>query len=64
MASTVWTPAASMELRPASDELNAFNAGDLPAFVPGVNLSRVDDDGSEQWRKLYEQATVSPVHES
>lgn len=41
----------------------AFNAGDLPAFMPGVNLTRVADDGSEQWRCLYDQATVSPVHE-
>ena len=43
---------------------DAFNAGDLPPFVPGVNLTRVADDGSEQWRRLYERVTVSPVDES
>ncbi len=43
---------------------DAFKSGDLPAFVSGVNLTRVDDDGSATWRSLYERASVSPVHES
>ncbi len=37
----IWTPAASMELRPASDELNAFNAGDPWHF--GNPCSRVQN---------------------
>jgi hypothetical protein len=42
---------------------DAFSCGDLPAFVTGVNLTRIDDDGSDDWRRRYEQACVSPVHE-
>ncbi|MCH2209920.1 MAG: mandelate racemase/muconate lactonizing enzyme family protein [Fuerstiella sp.] len=42
---------------------DAFTSGDLPAFVSGVNLTRVKDDGSAEWRKRYEQACVSPIHD-
>lgn len=43
---------------------DAFGSNDLPAFVEGVNLTRVEDDGSADWQQLYERACVSPVHES
>jgi len=42
---------------------DTFKAGDLPAFVSGVNLTRVDDDGTDAWRELYDRATKSPVHD-
>lgn len=38
-------------------------SGQLPAFVPGVNLTRVDDDGSSAWRSKYERACIAPFHE-
>lgn len=39
-----------------------FAAGRLPAFAPGVNLVRLEDDGSDGWRRLYEQARHGPVY--
>ena len=41
---------------------DTFQAGDLPAFMEGVNLTRVEDDGSEEWQALYERAGRHPVH--
>lgn len=43
---------------------DAFGAGNLPAFVRGVNLVRVEDDGTQEWKDLYGRACKAPVHEA
>jgi L-alanine-DL-glutamate epimerase-like enolase superfamily enzyme len=40
---------------------DTFKAGDLPAFIPGVHLTRVEDDGTPEWRDLYERASQAPI---
>lgn len=39
-----------------------YGSGRLPAFLPGVRLTRVEDDGSDAWRTLYEGACRGPVY--
>ena len=39
-----------------------FGTGRLPAFIKGVNLVRLSDDGSDAWRSLYERACEGPVY--
>lgn len=41
---------------------DAFKAGELPAFVRGVNLQRIAED-SEEWGEYYGRASLAPVHE-
>ncbi len=41
-----------------------FASGRLPAFMPGVNLVRMEDDGSQRWKSLYERARQAPVYEA
>lgn len=41
-----------------------FLYGRLPSFEKGVHLKRVFDDGSREWRKLYERARAGGVHSS
>lgn len=38
-----------------------FKVGRRPFFVPGVNLEVVPDDGTEQWRCLFEEADKKPT---
>ncbi len=59
-----WPSGATSWFTHAQQLWDAFSSGDLPAFLPGVNLTRVDDDGSAVWRRRYELANVLPVHES
>ncbi len=59
-----WPSGARSYFTHAKQMWDVFLRGDLPAFVPGVNLVRVEDDGSESWRRLYEQASQAPVHEA
>lgn len=40
----------------------AFGSGELPAFTKGVDLVRIEDDGSPEWNTLYEAACARPVH--
>jgi len=40
---------------------DVFKAGDLPAFIPGVHLTRVEDDGTPAWRDLYDRASQAPI---
>ena len=40
-----------------------FHARRLPVFLPGVNLVRVEDDGSDAWREMFDRVQKSPVHE-
>lgn len=39
-----------------------FGAGRLPSFSLGAHLTRVPDDGSKEWRGLYERAQAGPVY--
>ena len=39
-----------------------FRASCAPAFTPGVHLVRVEDDGSDEWRGLFERVQSAPVH--
>ena len=43
---------------------DTWRAGDLPAFVRGVDMKLVEDDGSDQWRELQQQAQLAPVRTS
>ena len=40
---------------------DTWRAGELPAFVKGGDMLMVEDDGSDQWRELQQQAQQSPV---
>ena len=40
---------------------DTFQAGDLPAFVRGVNLSHVEEN-SDEWKEFYGRAGIAPVH--
>jgi L-alanine-DL-glutamate epimerase-like enolase superfamily enzyme len=57
-----WPSGATTYFTHAQQMWESFARGDLPAFVPGVNLVRVEDDGSEQWRSLQQQAQKQPVN--
>ncbi len=59
-----WASGSKSYFTHAQQMWDAFGAGDLPAFIPGVNLVRVEDDGSDEWKSVYEQACVAPVHET
>ncbi len=39
-----------------------FLGGRLPIFATGVNLERVPDDGSAEWKELQARAQQAPVH--
>ncbi len=57
-----WPSGATSWFTHAQQMWDTFQAGDLPAFMEGVNLTRVEDDGSEEWQALYERAGRHPVH--
>jgi L-alanine-DL-glutamate epimerase-like enolase superfamily enzyme len=40
-----------------------FMAGNQPVFERGVTLEAIEDDGSKEWRKLYERVKLTPVGE-
>lgn len=56
-----WPSGSKSYFTHAQQLWDTFNAGDLPAFVPGVHLSRIEDDGSPQWKALYERAKEAPI---
>ncbi len=39
-------------------------SGQLPAFINGVHLTRIEDDGSETWKQNYERACQAPFHQA
>lgn len=41
--------------------LNAANAGQIPFYERGVDASLKPDDGTAEWRALYERACEKPV---
>jgi L-alanine-DL-glutamate epimerase-like enolase superfamily enzyme len=57
-----WPSRAVSYFTHAQQLWDSFGRGELPAFVKGVNLTRVFDDGTPQWRALYERACRAPVH--
>ena len=57
-----WPNGAKNYFTHARQLWDEFGTGRLPAFTLGANLVRVEDDGSDQWRQLYEQAKQSPVY--
>jgi hypothetical protein len=58
-----WPSGAKSYFTHAQQMWEAFGSGELPAFMKGVNLIRLEDDGSEQWRSQYAKALVQPIHE-
>lgn len=58
-----WPSGARNYFAHAQQMWEEFGAGRLPAFLSGVKFTRVPDDGSSQWRALYEQACTAPVYE-
>lgn len=58
-----WPSGATTYFSHAQQLWEEFQQGRLPAFVPGVNLVRVLDDGSASWKELYQRACLGPVHE-
>lgn len=56
-----WPSGSKSYFTHAGQMWDDFKRGDLPAFVPRVNLVRVEDDGTEEWRDLYERAQQARV---
>ena len=46
---------------PRSSMWSYFAAGNQPAYERGVFTELIDDDGSADFQRLYEQTMVSPV---
>ena len=51
----------SSEARPGSTMWNYFAAGNQPAYEGGAVTELVEDDGSAEFQRLYEQTLDSPV---
>ena len=58
-----WPSGARSWFTHAQQLWDAFGCNDLPAFTEGVHLTRVEDDGSADWKQLYERARAAPIHE-
>ena len=56
-----WPSGAKTYFTHAQQMWDTWRAGELPAFVKGVDMLMVEDDGSDQWRELQQQAQQSPV---
>jgi L-alanine-DL-glutamate epimerase-like enolase superfamily enzyme len=57
-----WPSGAKSYFTHAQQLWDEFKAGDLPAFVRGVNLVRIDEN-TDEWNEYYGRAGVAPVHE-
>ncbi|MDP6443911.1 MAG: mandelate racemase/muconate lactonizing enzyme family protein [Pirellulaceae bacterium] len=57
-----WPSGAKSYFTHAQQLWDEFKRGVLPAFTPGVHLVRIEDDGGDDWKQLYEQASHKPVH--
>lgn len=57
-----WPSGATSYYTHAQQLWDEFGRGVQPAFLPGVHLKRIEDDGTPEWRQLYEQAQLAPVH--
>lgn len=56
-----WPSGSATYFAHAAQMWEEFSASRLPAFLRGVNLTRIEDDGSAQWRELYQRACQGPV---
>ena len=57
-----WPSGSKSYFTHAQQLWDSFKAGDLPAFVRGVNLVHVAED-TDEWREYYGRAGIAPVHE-
>ena len=57
-----WGSGATIYYAHANQYRDDFQAGRLPIFSKGVRIERVMDDGSREWRELYEKAKKGGVH--
>ncbi len=57
----VYPDGSCVHLGPMSQGYGYFGAGHAPAYVPGVRLEPWADDGSREWRELFEQVQRTPV---
>ena len=58
-----WPTGAAYHFSHARQLWDEFQGGRLPAFIPGVNLVRVPDDGSSAWSDLHARARKGPVYD-
>ncbi|MBM4004638.1 MAG: hypothetical protein FJ295_15370 [Planctomycetes bacterium] len=56
-----WPSGACSYFTHAQQLWDAFKYAELPSFTRGVNLTRVLDDGGENWRRLYDSASRQPI---
>ncbi len=59
-----WPTGSKTYFSHAEQMWQAFNGGggQLAAFAPHVNLVRVEDDGTAQWKQLQAAAQRCPIH--
>jgi L-alanine-DL-glutamate epimerase-like enolase superfamily enzyme len=57
-----WPSGSKSYFTHAQQLWDSFKAGDLPAFVRGVNLVHVAED-TDEWNEYYGRADIAPVHE-
>ena len=57
-----WPTGAKTYFTHARQMWDSFGKGELPAFIRGVDLVRVPDDGTPEWKELHEKAKTAPVH--
>ncbi len=57
-----WGSGATIYYGHANQYKQDFQAGRLPIFSKGVRVERMMDDGSREWRELYERAKKGGVH--
>lgn len=59
-----WPSGAATYYNNAAQYWDDFLGSRLPFFPRGVNLERIPNDGSKQWRELFERAQEGAVHMS
>ncbi|MHC4880574.1 MAG: mandelate racemase/muconate lactonizing enzyme family protein [Planctomycetota bacterium] len=57
-----WPSGSKSYFTHAQQLWDSFKAGDLPAFVRGVNLVHIDEN-TDEWNEYYGRASIAPVHE-
>ena len=57
-----WPSGAKSYFTHAQQLWDSFKAGDLPAFVRGVNLVHIDEN-TDEWNEYYGRASIAPVQE-
>jgi L-alanine-DL-glutamate epimerase-like enolase superfamily enzyme len=62
--SIVYPDGSCVHMARANQGYGYFVAGHGPAYAEGVKLVAQKDDGSKEWKKLYERALKHPVREN